>query len=118
MSFVMFIDFNSNGYYTNIYIVDQCNHTDESSLFVIMFINHRYAMNSIPALNHFISLDISEGCHQSTLKPDFELPPHVDPDGCTAKIYRDHWNDIRDRQTPGKIHRRYNFHLPMLNKVK
>ncbi|XP_071476144.1 uncharacterized protein [Diadema antillarum] len=52
---------------------------------------------------------------QPNLMPMINLPPYIDPESCAAQVYREHWLDIRDRQSFGRVHRFYNFHLPNLN---
>ncbi|XP_071492843.1 uncharacterized protein [Diadema antillarum] len=52
---------------------------------------------------------------QSDLSTDIKLPPHVDPEGCVARMYKEHWYNIKDRQSQGRVHRWYNFHLQSLD---
>ncbi|XP_063966739.1 uncharacterized protein LOC135156886 [Lytechinus pictus] len=43
------------------------------------------------------------------------LPSDIDPESCAAQVYREHWLNIRDRRSFGRVHRFYNYHLPDLN---
>ncbi|XP_071491915.1 uncharacterized protein [Diadema antillarum] len=52
---------------------------------------------------------------QPDLMPIIDIPPYIDPESCAAQVYRERWLDIQDRQSFGRVHRFYNFHLPNLN---
>ncbi|XP_071476573.1 uncharacterized protein [Diadema antillarum] len=52
---------------------------------------------------------------RADLIPVINVPPHIDPESCAAQVYREHWLDIQDRESFGRVHRFYNFHLPNLN---
>ncbi|XP_041481009.1 B lymphocyte-induced maturation protein 1 homolog [Lytechinus variegatus] len=43
------------------------------------------------------------------------LPSDIDPESCAAEVYREHWLNIRDRRSFGRVHRFYNYHLPDLS---
>nr|XP_054771548.1 uncharacterized protein LOC129279465 [Lytechinus pictus] len=52
---------------------------------------------------------------QPDLALTVNLPSDIDPESCAAQVYSEHWLNIRDRQSFGRVHRFYNYHLPDLN---